>query len=215
MRASMRPKPNRAYHWLFAAAMGVLVALPLITVGSGTRVFAADTSANPPATGNDDRVAYRIGVGDTLEIITWKEPDFTKEVLVRLDGRISFPLLGDVAAAGATPMELKEVIQQQASQYIASPVVTVSVKIPASKKFYILGEIVRTGEYPLNKELTVLQAFALAGGFTEWASKKEILLLRKEDGQDRVFRINYKAIVEDQDLSGNMKLRADDTIVVP
>jgi polysaccharide export outer membrane protein len=163
----------------------------------------------------DNASAYRIGAGDLLEITTWKEEDFTREVMVRLDGFITFPLLDDIMAAGMTPMDLKAEITKKLSQFVEGPQVTVSVKEPASKKFYVLGEVARTGEYSLNKELTVLQAFALAGGFTEWASKKEILLLRRENGQERVFRINYKAIVGDQELGENLKLQPDDTIVVP
>ena len=81
--------------------------------------------------------------------------------------------------------------------------------------FYILGEVNRTGEYVLTKKLTVLQAFALAGGFTEWAAKKEILLLRNEAGQDKIYRINYKEITKGKDLSQNIHLKADDTIIVP
>jgi polysaccharide export outer membrane protein len=89
------------------------------------------------------------------------------------------------------------------------------VRSPASKKIYILGEVVNTGEYPLVKNLTVLQAFALAGGFTEWASKKEIILFRKEKGKDKTIRINYKNILKGKDFSQNVQLRADDTIIVP
>lgn len=174
----------------------------------GAMARAAEASAG-------DSAAYRIGAGDVLEITTWKEEDFSKEVMVRLDGYITFPLLDDIRATGMTPMELKAVLTEKLAQFVSGPQVTVSVKNPASKKFYILGEVAKTGEYPLYKDLTVLQAFALAGGFTEWASKKEILLLRKEMGQDRVFRINYKAIVNNQDLSENLTLQANDTIVVP
>jgi polysaccharide export outer membrane protein len=86
---------------------------------------------------------------------------------------------------------------------------------PLSQKFYILGEVLKTGEYPLVKHLTVLQAFALAGGFTEWASKKEIILLRNEGGRDKIYRINYKDIAKGKDFSQNIKLRPDDTIIVP
>ena len=196
--------------WRTYILLTALVICALIGMAS-----AAEETTPQAAVASGDRAGYRIGAGDVLDITTWKEPDFSREVLVRLDGHISFPLLDDIAAVGMTPMALKAVLSERLAQFVESPAVTVTVKDPASKKFYILGEVARTGEYPLNKELTVLQAFALAGGFTEWASKKEILLLRKEDGQDRVFRINYKAIVNDQDLSGNMKIQADDTIVVP
>ena len=159
---------------------------------------------------------YQIGIGDILEITTWKEPDFSREfVLVRTDGKISFPLLNDFPAAGLSPMELKYNIEAGLKAYVDHPVVTVHIKDPVSQKFYVLGEVLKTGEYPLVKHLTVLQAFALAGGFTEWASKKEIILLRHEGGKDKIYRINYKDITKGKDFSPNLKLRADDTIIVP
>jgi len=160
--------------------------------------------------------AYKIGSGDILEIVTWKEPDFTREeVLVRIDGKISFPLLGDVQAAGRTPLEINKDIEEGLKDYVDSPIVTVTVKKPESQKFYILGEVQKTGEYPLIKGLTVLQAFALAGGFTDWASKKEIILLRNEKGEDKVYSVNYKKIVNDKDFRQNIQIKADDTIIVP
>jgi polysaccharide export outer membrane protein len=160
--------------------------------------------------------SYQIGIGDILEITTWKEPDFTRDmVLVRTDGKISFPLLNDFPAAGLSPMELKYNIEKGLKSYVSHPEVTVHIKDPASQKFYVLGEVVNTGEYPLVKHLTVLQAFALAGGFTEWASKKEIILFRHEGGKDKIYRINYKDITKGKDFSQNLKLKADDTIIVP
>ena len=164
----------------------------------------------------ESQKAYQIGSGDILEIITWKEPDFSREeVLVRTDGKITFPLLGDVPAVGLSPVELKAKIEKELKDYVASPFVTVHVKDPQSKKFYILGEVVNTGEYPLVKRLTILQAFAVAGGFTEWASKKEIILLRNENGQEKMHRINYKNIAKGKDIKQNITLKADDTIIVP
>ena len=159
---------------------------------------------------------YIIGSGDILEIVTWKEPDLSRpEVLVRTDGFISFPLLNDVKAAGLTPNELKTSLQKGMADYVSNPEVTVTIVASNSKKFYILGEVANTAEYPLNKSLTVLQAFALAGGFTEWASKKEIILMRKENGQEKLYRVNYKAIVKGKDIGQNINLRPDDTIIVP
>jgi polysaccharide export outer membrane protein len=160
--------------------------------------------------------AYKIGSGDVLEIVTWKEPDFSRpEVLVRTDGKISFPLLGDVQAAGRTPMEIRKEIESGLKAYVGNPIVTVTVKKPESQKFYILGEVQKTGEYPLIKGLTVLQAFAIAGGFTDWASKKEIILLRYENGKEKVYNVNYKKIVNDKDFSQNISIKTDDTIIVP
>jgi polysaccharide export outer membrane protein len=190
--------------------------LIVITIGVGHLLAAEKTTAKQTWSAKDSAQDYQIGAGDILEITTWKEPDFSREeVLVRLDGKITFPLLNDVQAAGRTTLDLKGVIENGLKDYVASPVVTVNVRQPLSKRFYILGEVLRTGEYPLVKHLTVLQAFALAGGFTEWASKKEIILLRQEDGKEKIYRINYKDITKGEDLSQNLTLQADDTIIVP
>lgn len=159
---------------------------------------------------------YRIDNGDLLEIVTWKEPDFSRDaILVRLDGKITFPLLNDVQAAGKTPTELKAAIETGLKNYVADPRVTVTIREAGSQRFYILGEVMRTGEYPIVKDLTVLQAFALAGGFTEWASKREIILFRQEGGKDQVLQVNYRDIIRDKDFKQNVKIRANDTIIVP
>jgi len=163
----------------------------------------------------DEKSDYKIGSGDVLEIVTWKEPDFTKELPVRIDGKITFPLLDDIQAAGLTTLELKKKIEAGLKLYISEPIVTVAVKGAESQKFYILGEVSKTGEYPLLKNLTVLQAFALAGGFTEWASKKEIILVRYEDGKETVMRINYKNIAKGKDFTQNILIKANDTLIVP
>ena len=193
--------------------------LTSITIISITLLYAAEPYAAEKKTtwsAKESKQSYHIGSGDILEITTWKEPDFSRaEVLVRTDGKISFPLMDDMQAGGLTPLELKRVIEKGLKDYVASPFVTVHVKDPQSKKFYILGEVARTGEYPLVKRLTILQAFAIAGGFTEWASKKEIILLRNENGQDKIYRINYKNIAKGKDIKQNVTLKADDTIIVP
>ncbi len=190
----------------------------LIVICNTPQIFAKDKTAK-----NDQSWApwisldsYKIGSGDILRVITWKEPDLSREqVLVRTDGKITFPLLDDVQAAGLTPLELKKNIQKKLEGFVDGPVVTVTVQSPASQKFYILGEVVRTGEYKLLKSLTVLQAFALAGGFTKWASKKEIILLRRENGKEKIIRINYKNITTGKDFSQNVRIKANDTIIVP
>ncbi len=194
------------------------VFLALIFVLATTTVFAQEKKSKTTEGWTIDTVGepYQIGVGDILEITTWKEPDFSREnVYVRTDGKISFPLLNDFPAAGLSPMELKYNLEKAIKAYVDHPVVTVHVTNPLSQKFYVLGEVMRTGEYPLVKHLTVLQAFALAGGFTEWASKDEIIVLRHEGGKDIIYRINYKDITKGKDFSQNLKLKADDTIIVP
>jgi polysaccharide export outer membrane protein len=202
---------NRSVNkWIFI----IIFAVTLVWVDSGGREsMAADTKS---ATAKPAIAAYTIGAGDVLRIVTWKEPDFTLEsVLVRTDGKISFPLLNDVQAAGLTPMMLKDVLETGLKNYVATPVITVTVTDAGSQKFYILGEVPRTGEYPIVKDLSVLQAFALAGGFTEWASKDEILLIRREGGQKKVYKIDYKDMAKGRNLDQDLLIRADDTIIVP
>ena len=158
---------------------------------------------------------YKIGVGDILRINTWKEPDLTLDAaMVRSDGMITFPLLDDVKAEGLTTMELKTIIEKKLTEYVEAPNVTLTLANPVSQRFYILGEVINTGEYPITKKLTVMQAFALAGGFTEWASKNSILLIRRVDGKEQTITIKYKNILKG-DFSKDIALKADDTIIVP
>ena len=200
------------------AILLIFCLLMIITMGAGqpaaddTKTAKETKTWSAKASSND----YKIGAGDILEITIWKEPDLSREaVLVRTDGKISFPLMNDVQAAGLTPLEMKRNMEVGLKEFISNPFVTITVTSPESQKIYILGEVLNTGEYPLTKDLTVLQAFALAGGFTEWASKKEIILIRKEGGKEKIYRINYKNIIKGKDLSQNIKLKADDTIIVP
>jgi len=159
---------------------------------------------------------YIIGNGDILQISTWKEPDLSvKEVKVRLDGKITFPLLNDIKAAGLSTMALKKELETQLAGYVESPIVTVMLLQAVSQRYYVLGEVKQVGEYPIQKKLTVMQAFAVAGGFTEWASKNEILLLRQVNGREKIFRIKYKDILKGKNLDNNFLIQADDTIVVP
>ena len=191
----------------------------LIIIFIAPQIFAGDKDTSGPGQKSLARVedgSYKIGGGDILQVIIWREPDFSREeILVRIDGKITLPLLDDIQAAGLTPLELKNDIQKKLKKFVDNPVVTVTVRSPASQRFYILGEVARTGEYALIKDLTVLQAFALAGGFTEWASKKEIILLRREDGKEKIIRVNYKNIIKGKDFSQNVRIKANDTIIVP
>jgi polysaccharide export outer membrane protein len=201
---------KRARRWTFI----IMMVLTLICFENGMREsMAADTKST---TAKPAIASYVIGTGDNLRIVTWKEPDFTLDkVVVRTDGKISFPLLNDVQAAGLTPMMLKDVLESGLKNYVSAPVITVTVTEAVSQQFYILGEVKKTGGYPIVKDLSVLQAFALAGGFTEWASKDEILLIRREAGQKKVYKIDYKDMAKGKNLEQDLLIRADDTIIVP
>ncbi len=158
---------------------------------------------------------YTIGIGDILKISTWKEADLSfDKVQVRLDGKITFPLLDDIQAEGRTTVELKKTIQEKLSEYVEAPSVTVTLMAAVSQKYYILGEVKKVGEYPLIKKLTIVQAFALANGFTEWAAKDEIILYRKHINKEEIIIIDYDDIVKGK-LGKDIILKADDIIIVP
>lgn len=183
-----------------------LAIVVLLSIGFGTPAF---------STAGEGLTSYKIGIGDILRISTWEEPDLSLDAaMVRSDGMITFPLLNDIKAAGLTTMELKEILEKELKEYVEVPNITVTLANPVSQRFYILGEVINTGEYPITKKLTVMQAFALAGGFTEWASKKEILLIRRINGKEETITINYKEILKGN-FSKDIALKADDTIIVP
>lgn len=197
----------------FVKGLSLFVLIMMFLTGYAAAGEEAEKSGN--ASSSQAESAYRIGAGDVLSIKVWKESDLSLDsVRVRIDGKITFPLLDDLQAAGQTTMMLKNKIQSGLEDFVEAPTVTVTLLSPESKKFYIIGEVMKTGEYPIVKELTVMQAFALAGGFTEWASKKEILVFRKEGETRKTITIDYRDIVKG-DFSKNILIRPDDTVVVP
>ncbi|MBZ5702639.1 MAG: polysaccharide export protein [Acidobacteriia bacterium] len=158
---------------------------------------------------------YKIGPQDILRVDVWKEPDITRQVTVRPDGKISLPLLNDVQAAGLTPMELAGVIRDGLKKYITDPQVTVTISDINSRRVYVTGEVQRAGAYPLLPNMTVLQALSSCGGFTQFANTKKIYILRTEDGKQVRIPVNYKDVVSGRKPEKNILLQTGDTIVVP
>lgn len=158
---------------------------------------------------------YLIGPGDVLNLYVWKEPELTREVTVRLDGRITLPLLGDVEASGRTPPELSADIGKALGRFLATPNVSVGVHRPVSTQFYVLGQVAKPGDYPLARQTTVLQALAIAGGFKEYAKTDDIVIIRQERGSQTLIPVNYKRLESGKDLSQNIPLQPGDTVVVP
>jgi len=159
---------------------------------------------------------YLIGADDVLAINVWKEPDLSRTVPVRPDGRITLPLIGDIAASGTTPRQLQASIEQDLSKYISKPSVTVIVQEAKSHKFNIVGEVQKPGAYVLTGPLTVLDAIALAGGFRDWAKVKSIYVLRPgPNGSRNKLAFNYKKVIKGGDGAENIQLKMGDTVVVP
>lgn len=162
-----------------------------------------------------EKESYIIGPSDILEINVWKEPDLTRQVEVRMDGKITLPMLDDVQAENLTLMELQQKVETAYTDYVTEPEVTVILLQSNSQRIYMMGKVNSPGEYPLKKSMTFLQAVSIAGGLGRWADKDNIRLIRKIDGEEQTYRINYNAIITGKDLSQNILLRPEDTIFVP
>lgn len=213
--------------WVFGFAILILSlsAMPLLAQKSST-AKAKSTHAAAASNTNSKHVesaqaaattdpAYVIGADDVLNISVWKEPQITRTVPVRPDGKISLPLLNDVQAAGLTPMQLSSLITKRLKKYLADPQVTVIVTQINSQRYYIMGEVTRAGAYPLLPNMTILQALSGAGGFSPFAKLSNIYLLRMVNGHQIKFPFNYKAVIKGQKTDEDMVLKAGDTIIVP
>jgi polysaccharide export outer membrane protein len=162
-----------------------------------------------------DSDSYIIGPEDVLDIYVWKETDLSRKVPVRLDGKISIPLVGEIQAAGLTPLKLKERLIQKFKEYVEVPNVTVTVMEANSFKVFVTGQVAKPGVFILRSETTIAQIIPMAGGFTEWANQRKILVLRHENGKETRITVNYKKIMNGEDFSQNIKLKPGDTILVP
>jgi polysaccharide export outer membrane protein len=183
--------------------------------GKGTKDIPATAdreTANLAAKPHND--SFVIGNDDVLAINVWKEPDISRSIPVRSDGKISLPLVGEVQAAGLTPLKLEKDIASKLKNYISEPEVTVMVQQVNSQKFNILGQVARPGSYVIANSPTVLDAIALAGGFRDFAKQKSVYILRQGSTEERL-RFNYKEVSQGKNMSQNIKLQPGDTIIVP
>lgn len=166
----------------------------------------------------DERVStkeYLIGPEDTVEVMVWKNPDLSRTVIVRPDGKISLPLIGDVQAAGLTAIQLKDSITERLKLYYKdTPQISIILQQINSYSIYILGEVRNPGKYVVKTGTSFLQAITLAGGFTEFASKNRIMIRRKlENNEETYMKIKYNDLLAG--IQNNIMLKSGDTIVVP
>jgi polysaccharide export outer membrane protein len=217
------------------AAHRIMSVLPLLVLLSIGAFAQSDSASRPPApaatqagdkqtaekSGQGSRAAhsdssYVIGANDVLAINVWKEPDISRSVPVRSDGKISLPLVGELQAGGQTPQQLEQEITTRLRNYISEPEVTVIVTDSKSQKVNILGMVSRPGAYLLTSSTTVLDAIAMAGGFKDFAKQKSIYVLRQgPDGSQQRLSFNYKEVVKGKNPEQNIRLQAGDTVVVP
>ncbi|HVN44322.1 MAG TPA: polysaccharide biosynthesis/export family protein [Steroidobacteraceae bacterium] len=159
---------------------------------------------------------YRLQPGDLLTISVWREKELDTEALVRPDGGLSFPLVGDVTAAGHTIEEVRATLVQRLRPFIPDPVVTVSIKLIGGNHVYVVGKVQRPGEFTFSRPLDVMQALSLAGGATPFASLNDIVILRRQNGgAEHVLHFHYGDVARGKSLEQNVILESGDTVVVP
>ncbi len=164
-------------------------------------------------TAEDDN--YILGPEDAIEISVWKEPELTKQMVVRPDGKISYPLVGEVQAAGMMVKQLQAELMKRLEKFVTNANVTVILLKSQYYKFYVIGKVAKPGDFHVGRPTTVLQALALAGGLNPFASPKSIRIIRRVGGKEEVFSFNYKAVSKGDSLEENRILLPGDVVVVP
>jgi polysaccharide biosynthesis/export protein len=201
----------------------VLAGLLLVSPGLGLAAAQSTASSQKPDNGGTTAAAsaasatpgldYHIGPQDVVQIDVWKEPEITRTIPVRPDGKISLPLLNDVQAAGLTAMQLAGNIREGLTKFLNNPQVTVTVAQINSRRVFVTGEVSRSGALPLLPGMTVLQALSASGGFTQFAREKNIYILRNENGKQVKHPYNYKDVLKGK--AEDAVLQSGDVIVVP
>ena len=190
----------------------MILCLVLATLPSALPGQATDSNQEPPEVSED----FIIGLEDILTIKVWKEPELSaEEVIVRPDGKISLPLVGDILASGLTTKQLQERITEELKNFVATPTVSVVIARIASLTVSVQGQVAKPGVYYLGSPMTVLELLARAGGLSEYADKKNIAIIRKVEGQTKYFKFNYKDVSKGKKLQQNIVLENGDSIIVP
>ena len=199
---------------LYPGGPGLLARQPSASQKRPVTASEAGSGSQGKSTGAPEGSTYVIGPEDILDISVWKQPDVSRQVPVRLDGKVSLPLLNDIQAAGLTPMQLAAKITERLKTYIMNPQVTVTVTAVNSENVFAVGELNRPGPIRLLPGMTVLQAVSSAGGITQFGDQKHDYVLRHVNGKDVRYPFNYRNILRG-DMRGNIVLESGDTIVVP
>lgn len=163
----------------------------------------------------DEPVKYLLGPGDVLEISVWKDTALTKQVVVLPDGAISFPLVGEMVAAGKNVSQLKKELEEKIQEYVPSPVISVMVQQVSSMLIYVIGKVNNPGRFTMNANLTVLQALAMAGGLNPFAKESMIKIIREEQGNKQILNFDYNEIAKKNNLAQDIILKKGDVVLVP
>jgi polysaccharide export outer membrane protein len=197
--------------------VGLVLLLAGLIFALGAR--AQEKKPAAPAAGGETAVDfgpdYLLGPGDIIDIAVWKDETLTKSVVVLPDGKISFPLIGEIRAAGRTVPQLKQEITKKISPYAPDPIISIEVRQVNSMLVYVIGRVNTPGRFSLNTNINVLQALTMAGGLNSFAKRDKIRIFRREGGKTTIFRFKYDDVTEGSDLEQNIVLQRGDIIVVP
>ncbi len=175
----------------------------------------APAVATPSETPPDDVPDYYVAPGDVLRLSVWKEPELTTDVFVRLDGRITVPLVGDLKVSGRTTESVATEIRTKLRAFLEVPLVTLTVHQATSARFYVVGEVATSGAFPLTGRITVLQALAVAGGFRTFAKRERIVIVRERLGVKSAIPFNFRDLELGVRLEQNIPLLSGDILIVP
>ena len=224
MHSSVRTGISGLLLTLCVSGMSAQLAIPASSVDAQAKGKASvvaergGSGSSRPAesTSYPRAVEYAIGPGDVLSIQVWKEPDLSRSMPVRPDGRISLPVLGEMQASGLTALQLQDRIGDRLQAFVRNPQVNVTVEQIKSRTFNVVGKVAKAGSFELLKPTTVLDAIALAGGFQDFARVTKIYVLRRSaTGKEAMLRFNYKRVIKGQHPEQNVTLEPNDTVVVP
>jgi len=204
---------SKVRFYLLTIALGMFLSSSSMVHAQSERDDLAKKQAQAEIVADSNQ--YVIGAEDVLYIHTWKEEALSRTVPVRMDGKISIPLIDEVQAAGLTPLQLKEILTEKFKKFIDNPNVSVIVTEANSFKIYVSGQVRTPGVYRIRGETSLLQIIPMAGGFTDWANQKKILIIRKENGTEKRITVNYKKIVQGKEPISSSILKSGDTIIVP
>ncbi len=191
------------------------VASLLLSICAPLSCLAADPAGPAPATPAPTSGNYHLQPGDVIDVSVWKEQDLQKEILIRPDGAFTFPLAGEIDSLGKTVEQVRTVLADRLQRFVPSPVVTVALKSLGGNRVYVLGKVNRPGEFPFANPLDVMQAISLAGGATSFAALNDIVILRRQNGEQQAFHFHYSDVARGRDLEQNIQLQSGDTVVVP
>ena len=202
------------WQWVIGG-VGVWFSLVVLCGCTPPASHLSEARAAAAAVATPDQDKYFLGPEDAIEISVWKEPDLTKQLVVRPDGKITYPLIGEVQAAGKTVKQLQAEILKRLEKYVTDAHVTVILLKAQNYKIYVTGKVNKPGEFVIGKPVNVLQAISMAGGLTPFASPGSITVLRSLGGKEEVFPFNYKDVSQGQFLEQNRTLLPGDVVVVP